>query len=316
MKRSQVLILSLLFVFFISGNVPALSLEHKLVSEKAYFAKGEDKETFTATLKAPTDKTTNPYWLNLYNGYSAKPGFSWVKVELEPLADDPKSGETLADSHTFQRTHAKTIDLTGYFSKGPRKITIEGKGKKGAYFAWTLTTAHPVLQLFKATKITPGQNFVVHGFGFGLDPKKVKITVEDQPGIVMKANNEQLIARAPEKLTGVRVPIRVQVGELLSNELSIVTDYIPPHLVTISPHGGAPGQKITIRGANFSRVPTENTVRFGPHVAKVLNVIDSETMECVIPNLGIGNGSLPLTVTTNGIKSDNYIDFFCGMDMF
>lgn len=296
----------------------AWATAHKLLSEKDYIAqtKGE-KESFSATLSVPDDFKNSPTWLTLYNGYGNRPGFGWVKVSIGPSAKD-KDGksETLADEHTFLRTHAKSIDLTGYFVDGPRQLSIEGAGDKGAYFAWTLTGAPSVLSLFNATKVTPGQKFLVHGVGFGVDKDKVTVTINGQDSLILSIKDSMMAVRAPEKLEGDAVTLRVKVLDKLSNQLSILTDYVPPHLTSISPQGGNTGATVTIRGSYFSRVPEENLVMVGPNQAKVLQAMDTETLVISVPDLGISTDTLPLTVTTNGIKSDNYLNFWCGDNFF
>ena len=316
-KLRSVVILSVILFVTVIAIKPGLCIGHKLVSEKRYVCKSDDtKESYTATLTAPEDQLLSPFWLTLYNGYGDKPGYSWVKVDLEPIKGQAKSGESLADDHTFQHSHAKTIDLTGYFSNGPRTIKIEGSGKNGAFFAWTFTTAPQILQLFRASTVTPGENFMIHGFGFGLDPKKVEVTLDDMPCKIIKVKNALLEARAPENFTGIRAVLRAKVGQKQSNQLSIITKYKPPHLVKMSPLGGNTGDTFTIRGANFSRVKEENIVKIGPYTAPVLEVLDPGTMICRIPDVGMSSTRLPLTVTTNSVKSDNYLDFWCKSNMF
>ena len=302
----------------LSSMQSAWATAHKLLSEKDYIAQTDgEKENFSATLSVPDDFKNSPTWLTLYNGYGNRPGFGWAKVTIGPSAKD-KDGksETLADEHTFLTTHAKSIDLTGYFADGPRQLTIEGAGDKGAYFAWTLTGAPSVLSLFNATKVTPGQKFLVHGVGFGTDKDKVTPTINGEDCLILTIKDSMMAVRAPEKLEGDAVTLRVKVGDKLSNQLSILTNYVPPHLISMSPQGGNTGATVTIRGSNFSRVPEENVVMVGPNPATVMQAMDTETLVITIPDLGISTDTLPLTVTTNGTKSDNYLNFWCGDNFF
>lgn len=329
-KKLLVISLALLSIFGFSGSREAYGIGHQLVAEKSYLAKTDnEKDTFSAELSVPDDSKSSPVWITFYNGYGKNPGFSWIKVTMAPkekvaaktdgseaAKDTEEKPEVLVDEHTFLKTHAKSIDLSGYFADGPRKIKIEGSGNKGSYFAWVLTTAPSILTLFNATTVTPGKNFMIHGAGFGTDPDKISATVQDQDSKVISVKNGIMVARAPEKLEGDCVVLRVKKGEKLSNQLSILTDYVPPHLISMSPKGGNTGATVTVRGSNFSRVPEENIVRIGPNVAPVLKVMDSETMVCRIPDLGINTDTLPLTVTTNGRKSDNYLNFWCGDNFF
>ena len=304
-----------LLVIQVVSVAPALSIGHDLVSQKAYFAKeNSDKVVYSEKLEVPAARKLSPFWLTLYNGFGKRPGFNQVKVSVGP-AGDASEFETIADEHTFLKTHSKTIDLTGYFSR-PLNLKIEGSAVKGDYFAWRLTTGPQVLTLFKASEITPGAKFAIHGFGFGRDPKVVSVSVQESACEIVSIKNEVIVAIAPSNLGGDRVTLYVKVGEKSSNYLSIKTEYKPPHIISISPKGGNIGSSITIKGANFSSVGSENVVRFGPHIAEVVKAVDSQTLICRIPDFGINNDTLPLTVTTNGVRSDNYVDFWCGTNFF
>ncbi len=309
--RIVLLVLAIACTSISSGDCAA----HRLIAEGGpYTAAGRGKiDKFTAVLKIAPDQASLPVWLTFYNGYSGKPGFDWVRVFLAPPGQTGVGGEVLVDERTFLSTHVKTLDMTGRISDQGNQLIIEGAGEPGAIFSWALTgvkadTSNPTI--IKATGVSAGKSFLIHGTGFGADASNTKVLLDNQQAQVISVTQSLIEAKAPSDLKS-KANLSVDINGKVSNSVVVSINRIAPQLTSLSPLGGPPGTLFTVQGANFSSVAANNIVKVGASTATVFKVLDTKTLLFYAPNWGNADGTLPLTVTTNGVPSSNHLDFWC-----
>lgn len=305
------IVLTLLVFMSLAGQEGAFALTHKLITEGGpYVCKGKGVQKFQASLSVPADFQGDQTWLTFYNGYGGRPGYSWVRVFLRAPGEAGETGEVLADERTFLNRHATSVDVSGRISGQASTLLIEGAGPAGADFSWVLTGSGSALSVMNTTTISPGKSFLIHGSGFGTRKDDVQVTVGGKKAQVVSTNGRIIEAIPPSDLSG-KADLSVRVGEKTSNSIRVTINLVPPHLLSMSPYGAPAGCILTIRGANFSRLANHNVVMIGPYPATVFKVLDSGTLLCYVPDWGVSSGTLPVTVTTNGVRSDNSLSFWC-----
>jgi hypothetical protein len=75
------------------------------------------------------------------------------------------------------------------------------------------------------------------------------------------------------------------------------TKQVPPTISSVSRDSGAVGAIITIRGTNFSPIPSDNIVKFDTAIA-VVTLASSDSMQVRVPNLS--SAFVPVTLTIGG----------------
>lgn len=107
-----------------------------------------------------------------------------------------------------------------------------------------------------------------------------------------------------EREVGVVNPNGVVGGQRPFNLLTITKG--SPTLARLSPDSGQVGTQVTITGANFSTIPTENIVRFGSIQAEVTSA-SLTNLITKVPT-GVAVATVPVTVTTAG-QGSNSVNF-------
>jgi len=271
-------------------------------------------EQFSAQIKVPTEYKANPLYLTFYNGYGAKPGFSWARVVLNaPGQPASQFGQILVDQRTFLQKHATTIDVSGSLSDSGNQLYIEGEGEAGAELTWVLSTVKDNLSVVDSTSVSPGKTFYIHGTGFSTNKQDNQVELGGKPAEVLDSTARVLTVKAPDTMdtTSPSSRLTVSVNGKTSNAIQAPFHILPPTLLNMSPYGGPMGGILNIRGTNFSPVPDQNVVQIGPFNAPVIQVMDTGTLLVRIPNWGSSSGTLPVRVTTNGVPSTNYLQFWC-----
>lgn len=310
--------LAICFVFAVLSLAvtaqPGNCVAHKIISEGGpYVCKSRKIQKFSTTIKLADKYRTAPLYMTFFNGYGGKPGYSWARVFLVQGSGKRGLSHILLDEAAFRTHRAKTVEVTGSIpvvSTGGARIVVEAQGNPGAIFAWELTTAKSEISLLSATSITPGQKFLLHGTGFSSNANEIQVYVGNKRAQILGALPKMITAKAPKKIKGKNVSVRVVSGGKSTNTLSIALAHVPPVLASISPKGGPVGGILSIRGANFSRVPDQNIVKIGPYTAPVIRVQDDGTLLCRIPEW-FGFTTLPVRVITNGMPSENTLQFWC-----
>lgn len=314
--RSKKLLATMILLsacLFSLSQPPAQCLDRKTLAQGGpYISEDTSKiQNFGAELTVPKDYLTMPLWLTFYNGYDSQPGYGWLRAFLAPPGTTGVEGEVLVDERPFHTKGAVTVDVSGKISPDGNRLIIEAGGIKGAMCNWVLTTVLSRLSVIDATQVTPGKSCLIHGTGFSAVPDDNKVLFNGQPGKVVSATDRILEVIPPETLTDKNVSLTVGAFGATSNPLVVGLVARKPHLINMSPYGGPAGGVLNIRGANFSRIANQNVVHIGPYLAPVIKMMDDGTLLCGIPNWGGSGGTLPVTVVTNGVPSDNQLQFWC-----
>lgn len=315
MYRWKMVMAALLWCFSIMAfcTEAGYCIAHKVVAEGGpYVCKSTNKlQKFRAAISVPESMLGDPLWLTFYNGYGNRQGFSWVRVFLGDPGQTAFAGHVLADERTFVQHRAATINVSGRFNQKPRSILIEGEGQKGAIFSWVLTSVKSNLSVLSTTSLTPGKTCMIHGTGFSTNTSQNQVLLNGKSLQVISSTPRILKVQIPKKVKSQNASLQVNVNGKRSNKLRVAISIIPPVLVSMSPYGGPAGGVLNIRGANFSRLASNNVVKIGPYTAPVIKVMDTGTLLCRIPNWGASVGTLPVTIAVNGIPARNHLSFWC-----
>lgn len=297
--------------------LPAFCLGRQMVSEGGpYEADGSKLQKFAGAINITQELASRPLTLTFYNGFGGRPGFQWVRVFLAPegyVTDAGSSaapaGEILADEGTFRLRNHESLDMSHRFITGTNNLIIEGAGEKGAVFSYVLSTPQPPkLSLLNVSQIIQGREFSLSGTGFNLVASANSVTFNGVPGQVVSSTGSILKVIPPKEISGASVVIKVTANGATSETTHAISVLPVPHLYSIFPRGGPPGETLTINGTNFSPVAAQNAVTIGPYQAKVVSATNG-TITVTIPDCGVTSTYLPVSVTSDGTPSDNNVTF-------
>lgn len=292
---------------------PVLGLDREILAEGGPYISDDARkiQTYQAELQVSKDQAYMPLWLTFYNGYGGQPGFSWLRAFLAPTGTTGVEGEVLVDERPSHTKSALTVDISGKLSPEGNRLIIEAAGIKGAMCNYVLSTVKAKVSVLDTTPVTPGKSCLIHGTGFSANPQEDTVLFNDKPAKVISATSRILEVVPPDTLADKNVSVTVSAMGATSNALNVAMIQRKPHLLNMSPYGGPAGGVLNIRGANFSKIASQNVVKIGPYLAPVLKIMDDGTLLCSIPNWNGFGGTLPVTVTTNGVPSDNQLQFWC-----
>lgn len=298
--------------------LPAFCLAQQvMVSEGGpYEANGSKLQKFAAAINITPELASRPLTLTFYNGFGGRPGFQWVRVFLAPegyVTDTGSSaapaGEILADEGTFRLRNHESLDMSNRFIVGTNNLIIEGEGAKGAVFSYVLSAPKPPkLSLLNVSQIIQGREFSLSGTGFNPIASGNTVTFNGEPGQVVSSTGSILKIIPPKDIHGTSVVIKVTANGASSETTHEVVVAPVPHLYSIFPRGGPPGETLTINGTNFSPVASQNAVSIGTFRAKVVSATNG-TITVTIPDCGTSSTYLPVSVTSDGTPSDNNVTF-------
>ena len=158
----------------------------------------------------------------------------------------------------------------------------------------------------KITSINPnhgrgGEIVVITGSNFeGFIPEIDQVTINGKKAPLVESPSEtKLEVQVPESAGS--GPVMVTIGEL-SSELTDRTNFIYDFVKIdgLVPDHGRAGDIITINGAFFSTVPTENEVQLADKIAEVVAASEDQLQIIVPQNAGTG----PVKITINGITTE------------
>lgn len=297
--------------------LPAYCLaRQQVVSEGGPYEATGKLQKFNAAINVNAELASRPLTLTFYNGFGGRPGFTWVRVFLAPegyITDTSSSaapaGEILADEGTFRLRNHESLDMSNRLITGTNNLIIEGEGAKGAVFSWVLSSPQPPkLSILNVSQIIQGREFSLAGSGFSPIASGNTVTFNGVPGQVVSSTGSILKVIPPKDVHGSSVAIKVTANGATSQTTHSVTVAPVPHLYSIYPRGGPPGETLTINGTNFSSVEAQNVVRIGPFPARVVSA-SSGTITVIIPDCGTNFTYLPVSVISDGTPSDNNVTF-------
>ncbi len=162
----------------------------------------------------------------------------------------------------------------------------------------------PSISVVQPEAARPGEQITIGGQNFTSDTADLVLFVGDvRIDSIFGASNSQvafpLPFSVPSGTTTIRLGIKIQNDTVFAAAVGfVVIDAEKPELIRFEPDDqGAPGQEITLVGANFN--PDETTVYFGGIVIE-LTEFDDINNEQIILNVpaSLGPGPVSVTVTT------------------
>ncbi|WP_069677801.1 YCF48-related protein [Formosa sp. Hel1_33_131] len=182
---------------------------------------------------------------------------------------------------------------------GPITVTVNGE----------LGTS-PIVEIIQLaltiTEISPasanrGDTVTITGQDFSEIISENVVTFGAIQATVTSASSTSLEVIVPQNAELGNTTVKVSVTSIQEETTSAfeVTDTTALSVLSYSPSGGSIGAEVTIFGANFSDVISENTVSFNGINATV-SAATTTSLTVVVPN-GVTSG--PISVTVNGVTA-------------
>ncbi|MDC1324729.1 YCF48-related protein [Flavobacteriaceae bacterium] len=182
---------------------------------------------------------------------------------------------------------------------GPITVTVNGE----------LGTS-PIVEIIQPaltiTEISPasanrGDAVTITGQDFSEIISENVVTFGTIQATVTSASSSSLEVIVPQNAELGSTTVKVSVTSIQQETTSAfeVTDTTALSVVSYSPSGGSIGAEITIFGANFSDIISENTVSFNG-INATISAATTTSLTVVVPN-GVTSG--PISVTVNGVTA-------------
>lgn len=175
------------------------------------------------------------------------------------------------------------------------RVTVNGK-KAPTVLGFTYAELPEFV--VKVTSINPssghaGDEIVITGENFDLNPENNKVTFGGVAAQVVKATRSSLRVIAPQHERG-RAEVKVEVDG--KSSMTYFT-YVELMIESVSPASGAEGVEVTIRGEGFSDDPAGNSVTINGVAAAVKSASPDELVVVVPDN---PEGTYPFVITVGG----------------
>ena len=195
-----------------------------------------------------------------------------------------------------------------------KKYLVVGYAKTESYFAIadtvffiSLGSKPPVIDSFYPKKAMWDDTVTIIGQHFSPFTDHNEVKFGSLKSKVVSCTDTTIVCIVPVDLYSTPVPINITVaGQQTRSEEDF--ELTTPVIESLTPIEGTWGDKVTIRGENFSIKPQYNLVKFGSYNSEVIKSTDS-TIICIVPDQ-ITDPSVPVYVSIAGIQdqsSENFI---------
>ncbi len=183
--------------------------------------------------------------------------------------------------------------------------------KKLILFIGCAVTTFSAWSQVTITNINPpgapkGAEVVITGTGFSLTETENKVHFQGSSvdAVVTVSTETSITTTVPsDAVTG---PVIVVVNGMDSGPGPIF--YLPPVITNFDPVTGNVGTQVTINGANFSSISSENEVRFGP----VLATVTFSNANQIITSVPAGAVTDKISIKIAGLGTNTTTQFFIG----
>ena len=187
------------------------------------------------------------------------------------------------------------------------KITVEVNGKTAISsidFAVTQPSPNaPTITSFTPDRAVVGANVTITGSNFSNNPLANFVMFNGIPAIVISATSTQIQTFVPLGATTGRVSVEVNFETAMSTtDFTVISQ---PTITSFTPTQGEVRSQVTIKGADFSPIATNNTVKFNGVTATVISATTTE-IKASVPS-GATTGKV--TIEVNGITARSNTDF-------
>ncbi len=310
MGRNTLAILITLLCAFTTPGITANAQDLKklprvvISSGGPYTSQNNSIQNFDGTIDVPREYVTKPLGLVATNGSLSTPGFSWVRMFLNPGGSDTnlqsgssELGRLLVDENSFLNSAQIYIDVTSQLAAGRNNVHIEGVGRPGSQFFWELRSiGAPRLNKLNPSVTIAGAPLIVTGVGFSVRPAENEVMLGPMPLSVMESNGTAIKVFVPPGFPEGQYPFFVAIQAQRSN--AIPMQVLPsPKITSVTPVRLLPGQTIAIRGSGFANSAQGNRVYIGRYPAPVIGA-NAQMITAMVPNMPAGEAKI--TVIANG----------------
>ena len=257
------------------------------------------------TVKPGMDKLSLRMVVN--NGVEGgAPGFSWFRVKM--------NGDVLFTQTALKGKRTGAVDVTGVIPAGANQVVIEAAGAPGATISWQLATPPIKILSVEPKAVSPGDTVIVRGENFPSDVQQANVMVGESVGDVLGTSPKVMKIKVPDIVKGNASSLSIEVNGLPPVSYNVgVSGTAAPVVAGFNEWCAPVGSQVQLRGKFFSKVAAQNQVFFGNVAGQVVNA-DAESITVVVPSVPLpGNqGSVPVSVMTNGKKSRNTVAFMVG----
>jgi hypothetical protein len=154
----------------------------------------------------------------------------------------------------------------------------------------------PVISGISPETGTWGDTVSIRGARFSTLPAKNAVRFDTFQAVVVTSSDTLIRCLVPNDISSLEVPVTVAVsGYTVQSPVSFAL--VSPSISAFSPSTGTYGDVVTISGARFSAIASQNTVKFNEHVAQVTEATET-TLKVIVPN-GILEKENEISVTVN-----------------
>ncbi len=214
-----------------------------------------------------------------------------VKLARKPFA-------TIED---FNGNDKFSRSLTGAIGSGDTLLTVQVFGPSGARLIWKLSTEKVTITTVQPNLFGLADKVTVQGHNFSESAHANQVLIGNKPVTVTSAKSNELELKLPSHLPSGEQELFVLADSVKSNAFK-VTVKAHPQVKSVDFLATCPGQPVVISGQGFSRIASENTVKFGSIKARVISASDT-SIKCIVPEMHFPTWHVPITVTTNGMAS-------------
>lgn len=251
------------------------------------------------TVQVPAGATSGQIIIHTAAGAFAGPFFRVTMARPGPVitglqpAQGPAGSEvTILGQNFSARLSDNYVMLAGrpvvVRSATPTTIrVIVPEGSAGGSFSVRVGTAgeamSPPFAIIAGTSITtltpemgpPGANITITGTGFSPRVRSNRVFINGARVRVLSASPGQLMVRLPRRMTSGPIMVDVNgLGRATSPRPYIVQ--LAPSIRRMNPRQGAPGQVVTLSGANFGVDPRVVTVSLGGRPVVIRRITGNE----------------------------------------
>lgn len=164
----------------------------------------------------------------------------------------------------------------------------------------------PVITSFTPTEGLEGESVVIAGLNFSTTPASNMVTFAGAAAVVTASTANSLTTTVPTGASSGTISVTVGGKTAVSaNAFTVIGN--PPVITDFYPDGGSPGIMVTIVGANFSSVTSQNVVKVNGNNA-VVNSVSTTKLVIVIPS-GT-TGKIAVTVGSETVTSADEFEYF------
>jgi hypothetical protein len=295
-KRLASLCNSLAVILAISAAMPVSAALVTVQESKPLVARTGAWQTWNDRLHIKKGMESRQLVLTFTNGADGRKPMTGIHVQLarKPFAEFKDfSGTTLSR------------DLRGTVQAGDIPITVQGYGPSGARLVWKLAAETILVSGVTPNPFKPTDKVVVHGMNFSDNAKDVVVTIGGKPAKVISVKNNEIQLTPSTNLTGGKNDLVVAANSMTSAPFKVMLKGAATlndidHLAT------APQHPVVIAGTGFSKVLSENVVKFGTHIGRVTRASDTR-LTVIVPNM-VFPTRVDIAVYVRGMKADGNLD--------